>query len=253
MIRRLNYTKRQKIRSEHVGVGIRDISGAHPVAVVSVSLDEYNLPGDAELVIEAYRKASYMRIRMGTVADRPESHEFVLSEFPSPEGVLFRVKVIGRSTGLEHDGPLLLAVADRIAPQEGDEQDTDYEKLIRLVPADLAGEIWRMDFEDGPVIQIERVYWTDRRQVVRSGWFFPLVLPTVLRESLCEALDDNYRDTEGDDWRSLWLRFALTLPGDAQLPGEDDVDDWIDEKVAAFCRVQRMKDRFEPALRQKGQ
>jgi hypothetical protein len=253
MIKRLNYTKRQKIKSEHVGIAIREISGAAPVATVSVSLDDYELPVDAKVMIEAYRSASYMRIGIGTVADYSKSHEFVMSEFSSPEGVLFRVKVIGPSSGLQHEGPLLYAVADMVRPREGDEQDSDSEKLIRFIPADLGGEIWRLDFEDGPVILFERDYWNDRSQIVRSGWFFPLVLPTVLRESLRQALDDNYRATDDDDWRSLWLRFALTIPGDGTLPGEEDVEEWIDAKVAAFCRGQKMKDRFEPAIKQGGQ
>lgn len=252
MIRRLNYTKRKKIKSEHVGVVLREVSGSHPVATVSVTLDEYKLPSDAEVVVEAYRKASYMRVSIGTVSDHSPEHEFVMSEFFSPEGVLFRVKVVGPSTGLDHEGPLLLAVADRIAPQEGDDDGAEYEKLIRFIPSDLNGEIWRMDFEDGPVILFERAYWNDRSQIVRSGWFFPLVLPSVLRETLRQALDDNYRTTDDDDWRSMWLQFAQSIPGATELPGADDVEDWIDTKVAAFCRMQKMKDRFVPAIQQGG-
>ncbi len=251
MIRRYNYTKRQRIKSEHVGVSVREISGAHPIARVSVSLDAYELPNDAQVVVEAYRKASYMRVGIGSVGNLSKNHEFVMTEFSSPEGVLFRVKVIGSSDGLRHNGPLLLAIADKIHPREGDEQEADCEKLIRFVPAELEGEIWRMDFEDGPVVQFEQSYWDDRSQIVRTGWFFPLVLPTILRESLRQALDDNYRNTDDDDWRAQWLRFALSLPGNRTLPGEDEseIDTWINDKVAVFCRQLKMHERFNNATK----
>jgi len=252
VIKRINYTKRQKIKSEHIGVIVREVSGTYPIASVSVSLEEYKLPADAKVYVEAYRKASYMRVKLGTVAAHDPSRDFVMSEFASPEGVLFRVKVVGQSEGLTRNGPLLLAVADQISPSEGEEEDTEYEKLIRFVPEDLNGEIWRLDFEDGPMIQFERAYWEDRSSIVRSGWFFPLVLPTVLRESLRKALENDYRSTDDDDWRARWLRFAQSIPGDSSLPGEDDVEDWIDSKVAAFCRRQKMTDRFNPAVRQGG-
>lgn len=252
MIKRINFTKRQRIKSEHIGVTVREVSGAHPVASISVSLEEYKLPADGSVYVEAYRKAAYMRVELGTVESHAPTHEFVMSQFSSPEGVLFRVKVVGQSEGLNRNGPLLLAVADQVSPSEGDEDDTEYEKLIRFVPEDLNGEIWRLDFEDGPTIQFERSYWEDRSTIVRSGWFFPLVLPTVLRESLRKALEHNYRSTDDDDWRASWLRFAQTIPGDTSLPSKDTIEDWIDLKVEAFCRRQRMKDRFDPAVQQGG-
>lgn len=253
MIKRINYTKRQKIKSEHIGVTVREVSGDHAVASVSVSLDEYELPQDAGIYVEAYRKASYMRVAIGTVGSHAPSHDFVMSEFASPEGVLFRIKVVGQSEGLSRNGPLLLAVADRVSPSEGEDDDAAYEKLIGFVPEDLNGEVWRLDFFDnGPMILFERAHWEERSTIVRSGWFFALVLPTILRESLRKALEDDYRSTDDDDWRAKWLRVAQAIPGDTSLPGEDDVEDWIDSKVEAFCRRQKMKDRFGPAVQQGG-
>ena len=246
MIRRMNYTERHKIKSEHIGFTIRDISGSHPVATASISLDEYNLPDDAEVVFEAYRRATYQRVPVGTVEQLLDKHEFELSEFDTADGVLFRAKVIGRNSDLNHDAPLLLAVADRVAPQEGDEEDADRDKLIRFVPYDLNGEIWRLDFEDGPTVLLERSYWENRSQIVRSGWFFSLVLPEIFRRALHEALEGNYRDINDDDWRSKWLRFALSIPGDSELPddNEDHVNNWVTSKVAAFCRQNDMEERF---------
>ena len=249
MIRRINYTKRVKIKSESVDISVRAVSGAAPVATATVRLEEYKLPPDAEVVVEAYRKASYARERMGTVAAMPDRFEFALREFDSPEGVRFRLKVVGKREDAGKDAPLLLGIADRISPNEGDDQDLDYDKLLRLVPAELNGEVWRIDLEDGPVVQIERAYW-DERSFVRTGWFFAMVIPTVLREALRAALADNYRDIEDEDWRSRWLRFALTIPGERELPAAgNDIEEWIDSRVEAFCRQQKMRERFEAVMR----
>jgi hypothetical protein len=42
------------------------------------------------------------------------------------------------------------------------------------------------------------------------------------------------------EWRSRWLQFASRLPGSGVPPSqgakEDEIDDWIDNAVAAFAR-----------------
>lgn len=251
MIRHLNYTNRRRITEDLYGIRINADGREFATASVSLALAEMMLPPDADVVVEAYRRASYMRVRLGTVASYPDPFEFPLTKFGSPDDVKFRIKVVGRGAALERQGPLVLALADRVKPREGDEDDIDYERLVRLVKQKLNGEIWRLDFEDGPSILFEEDYWNARGEIVKSGWFFPLVLPTVLRESLIRALDDNYRDLDDERWQSQWLRFAtMRLAGDAELPSsdEDEVEEWINGKVEAFCRDQRMTDRFARAV-----
>lgn len=249
MIRRINYTRRIKIKSESIDISVREVPGATPVAIAAVKLKGYSFPPDAQVVIEAYRKATYMRERVGTVGESPGRFEFALREFASASGVLFRVKVVGKREDAGKDAPLLLGIADRISPTEGGDLDADYEKLLRFAAAELNGEVWRIDFEDGPVVQIEREYW-DERAFVRTDWFSATVIPTWFREALRVALADNYRDIDDDDWRSRWLRFALTIPGERELPAVgDDVEEWINARIEAFCRQHRYRERFQAAMR----
>ena len=58
---------------------------------------------------------------------------------------------------------------------------------------------------------------------------------------------DGYTETDDDtDWRSLWLKYAMLLPGIGDPPTEEDEqDDWIDDAVDVFCRQHRMRQRFE--------
>lgn len=252
MRRRFNYSNRKKIRHESVQVATRESGGTH-VATVNASLAEYGLPSDALVFVEAYRKANYMREKIGTVSTLPDPYEFVLRDFDTVDGVKFRLKVVDGREHATKSGQLLLGVADRITPKEGDDEDANIKKLLKLEPADLNGEIWRVSTEEDPVIQIEKVYWEDRSTFVRSGWFFSIVMPAVLRTILTSALSDQYRELEDDDWRAHWLRFALSLPSEGSLPSEDadegELSGWVDIRVEAFCRHQKVQERFEAIIR----
>jgi hypothetical protein len=152
----------------------------------------------------------------------------------------------------EREGPLLLAAADALSPNGGGDEDEDVERLLSLQPADLNGEVWRVEVDEKPVLLLERSFWEDR-MFVRSPWFFALVMPSLFREALRRALDDEYRELDEDTWQSRWLNFALTLPPDRNLPGqeddEDQIQDWINQRVEAFARSQKIRDRFEPVIR----
>lgn len=245
--RSFNYTNRVEIRREHVSYATREVSGGSPVAALGLDLESYDLPPDADVYAEAYRKSAYMRVRVGTVADRTDPFEFVLSRFDSPDDVKLRVKVVRHSDN--HAAPILLAQRDRVTPMEGDNQDSDMHKLLSMIPADLNGEICRVSISesDGPVLEIEREYW-DQRHFVRSGWCFPLVVPMVLREGIRAALADKYRELDEDTWKSRWLNLAMSAPVDLELPKADAegeaIEYWINQCVEAFCRDQKMKQRI---------
>jgi len=258
MLKRFNYTKRIKIRQESVEIAVREVSGGSPIATARVRLDEYKLPSDAEVFLEAYRKASYMRKKIGTVGSLKDQHDCILGEFDTPEGVGFRLKVVGKSEDSAKDAPLLLAVADRIKPNEGENEDSSIDKkLLPIVSADLDGEIWRVDVDennDGPVLFIDKTFHEERSDFVRTGWFFSLVIPTVFREVLKASLKDNYRELYDEDWKSKWLQYSLMLPGEDKLPENDDqeVEEWVNVRVEAFCKKYKMHERFKANLKGRG-
>ena len=245
--RTFNYTGRVGIKQKHVFYSAREVAGASPVATVGLELDDYEFPADAEIYVEAYRGAGYMRESLGTIGAWSERREFVLREFDTPEEVKLRVKIVGRRDDVQ-GGPLLIGVADQISATEGEDQEHDIEKLLSMMPDDLNGEIWRVEVEDnGPVLFLERAYW-EQRQFVKSGWFFPLVVPSILREGIRAALAEKYRELDEDTWQSRWLNLAMQIPVDQDLPGEEaeqeEIDSWIDQRVEAFCRDQKMPKRI---------
>jgi hypothetical protein len=55
-------------------------------------------------------------------------------------------------------------------------------------------------------------------------------------------VDKHDDDSNPNEWRSQWVRFALLSAGIGELPSPDDMDgrsDWIEKAVAGFAmRIQ---------------
>ena len=84
--------------------------------------------------------------------------------------------------------------------------------------------------------------------------FLPLVYPEAFRQILTRILlEDQHADPDcDDDWPSLWLKLACTLPGMASPPqvGKMDQQDWIDRAVEAFSTNNRMLEMFNQSVRE---
>ena len=245
-VRRFNYTGRKRLRRSDMRITVRERDGAPATFEAGLSVDGYDLPDNASVFVEAQRQTSWMRFRFGTVGNVAPQDELVLSEFDSPDGVLFRVRV----TSSDDPKALLLAVADRIRPRRPEEAE-EWRVPLLPVKADesLGDQVARVDFSDYPLLLINADVG-DWQAVARNPAFASLVYPPALREILTRILCiEQYFDTDdNEDWRSNWLRFATLLPGVSDPPaGSDDenMDDWIDEAVASFCRRFAMMSRFQ--------
>lgn len=236
-VRRLNYTGRRKLSLEDVKVRILPSDERLALFDVNLKLSEYGLPKDALVFVEAYRQTSWMRFPCGTVGRLAIPIDRSLSEFDSPEGILFRVRV----TSATSPEGLLLAEADKIRPRLTEQEDENRLSLLSTKPDDdLGDQLFRVDFTDKPLLLIN-ARSGDWRILSRDPVFTSLVLPSVLREIMTRILHiEKHFDVEDTtDWRSQWLKFCVLLPGVPELPSErdqDNLDDWIDEVVDTFCR-----------------
>jgi hypothetical protein len=256
-IRRINSTGRRKIAREHASVFVTDERDGALTFDATIRLDDYGLPEDAQVFLEAYRQTTFMRFPYGTVRaiTPPPATERRLTEFSSRDGLLFRVKITASG---ERSG-LLLAEADRI-PLRGDQERPD--NRIPLLPPlgqDLGHEVWRVDFSDqtGPLLLVNRQLG-DWKAVAGSPMFRSLVYPAAMREVLwrvykvegTRAIDDL------DDWRCRWLQFAAGLPGlrNPPLDSNEDTDwgDWIDEAVQSFTRHHDVLNLFSEVINAEG-
>ena len=83
--------------------------------------------------------------------------------------------------------------------------------------------------------------------------FLPLVYPEAFRQILTRILiDDQHSDPDCDeDWPSLWLKLACSLPEIAPPPqvGKTDQQAWIDQAVEAFSADHKLLDMFNQSTR----
>src|SRR6266571_2707793 len=97
MIRRINYTGRRRINREDVKIVIYDGNGGPAKFDARLELSSYSLPPDAIVFVEAYRQTFLMRFNFGSISRIELPSDRFLTEFESPEGILFRVKVTSKS------------------------------------------------------------------------------------------------------------------------------------------------------------
>lgn len=246
MIRRYNYTGRKAINRSDAKVLIDDDPLRFQAAL---SLGDYGFPADAKVFVEAYRQTNWMRFEFGTVGSVQAPGDLQLLDFDTHEGILFRVRV----TATANPKGRLLAEADQISPVHSKESGEEArESLLPIKPEDLGERVFRVDFDDRPILLINNQFG-DWRALARSPAFVCIALPQALQEILTRVLciEKYYETEDAADWKARWLKFASLMPGSSEPPGEDDqdrIDDWINEAVAAFARLHGMKNRFNVFL-----
>ncbi|MFQ5688063.1 MAG: hypothetical protein ACE5GV_15555, partial [Candidatus Scalindua sp.] len=122
---RLNYTGRKKIFRHDISITVFDSNGILSFDA-DLNTDNYKLPEGAEIFVEAYRQAVWMRFPYGTVKDRKQPENRRLSDFDSLDGILFRVKIT-QSDGVHGK---LLAIAERIKPRKPEDEDENRECIL---------------------------------------------------------------------------------------------------------------------------
>ena len=251
MPRRFNFTGRSKISQSDISIRlVRKESRLSFEA--DLRLKQYNLDSASRVFIEAYRGAStlWKRFDFGRVGLTRAESPCWLDEFGTEDGILFRVKITGQGGELGR----LLAAADRIRPLGEDDKHAAL-PLISVEPADLGGDVWRIEFDcvDRPVLLVSTRF-PDWKDVARSAAFRGFVCPAAMREILTRILliDLAAGDDEDEaDWKNQWIRFAESLtsecPGVLDRDGDPGVEviiTWIDEAVAAFCSNAALLDKL---------
>ncbi|MFV2045278.1 MAG: hypothetical protein ACC700_18850 [Anaerolineales bacterium] len=249
MKRRLNFTGRKRIPRNMIDCFVSTNSGGGSEFKVDVDLSGLNLPGNAQVFIEAYYRSSVMRYDLGKVDSLQTPFTSRLDEIQS-DIIFFRVKVVDQADGVGR----ILAIADGISPGT----DAPRSSLLPVTKQDLRDRIWRLSFDGpSPVLEVNNQYRSNIAidEIVRTEpAFLTLVLPAVLREVLTQILVINeYDELDGDDWQSQWLQFASSFPAVeplGNLPGDPrknlgEYVDWIEEAVNSFCRHHGVKREFE--------
>jgi hypothetical protein len=246
MIRRFNYTNRLRIRRKDVQIKVRDEGGQIAFDADLSALAEYELPPESLVFVEAYRQASWMRFGFGQVGAITPAKNRLLSQFDSPDGIKFRVKVTPHG-----DIHTLLAEADAISLARPEQKDGKRTPLLPVKPQKLGDEIYRLDFsgQDGRPLLLINSEAGNYADIGRAPAFISLVYPAVFREILIRVLlvDEHDDDANPNDWRSQWIRFASLHPGLGEFPEPEDADErgqWIEKAVAGFSKQLQVRTKF---------
>ena len=245
MIRRLNFTGRQRIKQEHIAIKLEHDASGSPAFSTALNLEAYELQQEADVFIEAYRHAVRRRFKLGTVADIRASQQPMcsLTGFRDPADVLFLLKVVavGAQAGK------LLAKADSLSAGAGDGFKSSTTNILTVCRMERGNQGWRVDFDtDRPVLLVNSA---DFVAVAKSHLFRLLVFPAAVRLILLRIGEppESWKEDE-DTWQGQWVRFATGLPGVDEPPREEQGADawaaWVDEVVEAFAEKHRMKEGF---------
>lgn len=245
---RINFTGRRRIPRDHVKLRVTATDGVK-LYVDSLQLPNTSLPSDARVVIEAQRQTRFMRLECGTVAAPVRPSGDLLSEFDVPDGVRFRVKVVG-TTGVGEGK--ILAAADGIVAAS-DQIPTGREPLLPFRPAALDQRLWKLDTTDQPTVFVNQSVG-DWQQFAREPHFLAFVYPEVLRQVALWVTSNSDDAQEEDTPAAAWLRFFQELgspPLDDAPPDQEAraewADDWADDAADKFCRAHRFRDLISSA------
>ena len=242
MLRKLNFTERLKIARSSVRVALRRDDDGVLVFDPQLSLAGVAVPPAARVFIEAYYRTSFMRFDCGSVDAFAPPDDRRLTEIDGTSVVHFRVKVV--------DGHRIMAVADDMVVSEERRETSGRVPLLPVNFTDALGQqAWRIAFEpNGPVLELNNRIDAIKDLARNDAAFFALVYPAAVRQVLAQILLVEGYDAQqdGDEWWSLWLRWAAHYAGSPPRHSED-AQLWIDDVVSAFCGEQKSVDRWRAA------
>lgn len=253
MRRTINSTGRQRLERGDVRLKLTGPEAGPRAFEFDIQLDEYELPTDARVLVEASRQTNWKRFDFGSVGTPSAEREGVLDEFGSAQGVKFRVKVVAAGG----DGPAarILAQADNVPAGDPDDQ-TGGESLLAIDWNDesMGDELYRVEFgESTPILRINKqMLGAPTWHTLTDGDAFrALALPAILRQILTHILLIEGEPDDEDGWRGQWLRLATEAfaaggrpeAGEDEQPDKSEVMEWIDRAVEGYCRRSGVKQR----------
>lgn len=242
MQRRFNYTNRQRIGRNDLVFTIAEDDEGRPKFYADIHLENYDLPSDATVWVEAYDRNALMRFPFGSVVEPRSETPTTLTDFAGTDSYYFRVKVVDKLHRSR-----LFAVADSVSPLRRDDEDEIAKSLLRVTTRDLGSVPWKLEYPgaDHPLLVLNNRIDAGK-SLARSNHFFQaLVLPAifeqVLRHILLEEEYNPAAEPDDDDmWKEGWLEFAGCLPDHTSLPIDQDISDgdlkkWIEDAREGFC------------------
>jgi len=245
--RRLNYTNRHTLTSEHVSIAlVSQKNGRPPRFSARIEIPAaWKLPTGARVYVEPYVASTSMRFAFGTAGAVEQPADTTLTDV-DPGNVLFRIKVVDESGEIG----MLLASAEEVRPagQEGEEEQPT-RSIFPLALKDLGQAVWKVEIgrTERPRLVLNNRIPGLREQLLNDPLLQGAILPSAMQAVLQAMLgSDEFSDTE---WVGEWKCFLENLCGPNILPpedGEPDPDELqviISNAVGAFVDLKRFGEK----------
>jgi len=244
MIRKYNYTGRQKISQDRIIIK-QDLNSDVKSFEADLKLNDLGLPDHAKIYVEPYFKSSFMRFDFGTIGRTQNPSNTQLTDIPITDRVLYRLKIVDEST----EKGLILGFADEIVANNN-RTDTNKSPLLPVDFNDLSNRIWKLEFRnEGPVLCVNWDGKIDKiREIVsKDNKFLSLVYPEVIRQiSFNVATDEDFDFNDiGNSWQYKWLKYFKASLGIMHIPEtkeNKDALEWSDDVSDAFCKSNKVID-----------
>jgi hypothetical protein len=249
MKKRINFTGRKKLASEHLDIRINRPDGQR-YATFAATLDPALTKGlekDAKVYVEPYAVSSSMRFDFGTVSNPQVPSDTALSQLDRDDSFLFRIKVVDESGQVGR----ILADANGIRPKDSQAEGISRKALFPVHWLDLGELIWRVDYNQhtGPALQLTTKVSDFPNRLKQDALLQGTIYPQAFREVLWILLKQNDFDDEAE-WVKNWREFIKKLIGTDfdELSSEDeDLESVVEDTVRLFARVHNFGSRAKQA------
>jgi hypothetical protein len=257
MKRNFNYTGRTKIKRESATLRLKKSENQPLSCDIDLKLESYGFPANAELYLEVYNKYEYKRLSLGPVGSfKPDSKK--VGAFTSEDVLRFRIKVVDET----QSHGLILAALDGIATKD----PLPPNSILFFRPDDLGDIVYDVECSthEEPILLVNnRLQSIDIREMAQTNpVFLALAFPSVVKDILLQILfTDRIYETGDDAWQNRWLYYIVNICG-APLPPEideeetgkilndDELSEWVDTAIQAFCRQNHFFESFEHTYRE---
>lgn len=250
MIRRFNYTGRQKIPRNKVSL-ILSKSKEERSFSINMNLDDLNVPPTSNIYVTAYYKQVSQRFSLGKVAEPIIRGTHAITELPDTDILYFDVLVVDE-TG---EFGKILASAKGI-PAGFNNTPQNKKPLLPVNAIDLKNQIWKISFDSSyagePVLEINKNIPGLTDMARNDPKFISLVYPVALRIVLEKLVKPILESDETDTWVADWKDFIFKNLGIKSLPETNSDSEelsneqiaWIDSCIELFCAKNEIMEKF---------
>ena len=249
MKKRINFTGRKKLASEHIDIRINRQKG-QPYASFVATFDPAltnGLDKDAKVYVEPYAISSSMRFDFGTVSNPQMPADTMLSQLDRDDSFLFRIKVVDESGQVGR----ILADANGIRPKDVQDDGEAKKSLFPVHWVDLGELIWRVDYDQntGPVLQLTTKVNELPNRLKNDPLLQGCIYSQALRDVLWILVKDNDFDDDAE-WVKNWRAFVLKLTGinlEENPPEDDEQETFVEDTVRQYARVYNFASKAKQA------